>query len=158
MDIFDLLPLTLSAILFFWVIILTVLYVKSVRHYKKLVKSAEGQNLVQILEEHFSEIRNLKDTVAAVQNDLKNITKADRAHLQRVGLVRFNPYGDTGGNQSFVLSLLDDQGNGVVVSALHSRDSTRVYCKPVRGWGESVFEFSDEEKQAVEKAKNNADY
>ena len=51
--------------------------------------------------------------------------------FQRVGLVRFNPFEDTGGNQSFALALLDAEGNGWVLSSLHARTGTRVYAKPI---------------------------
>lgn len=153
MDNLILIPLGISLILFFWVTILTFLQLKSARHYKKLVKSAEGQDLISILEEHFGEIRLLNKVTKDLKSDIQGILQADLKHLQRVGLLRFNPYGDTGGNQSFVLSLLDGQGNGIVVSSLHSRDSTRVYCKPVKAFLEGGFEFSDEEKKAVEEAR-----
>ena len=56
-----------------------------------------------------------------------------RRALQRIGLVRFNPFEDTGGNQSFALALLDAHGNGLVVSSLHSRTGTRVYGKAITG-------------------------
>lgn len=148
-----LITLAISSILLVWVIILTFLSLSSFRHYKKLVKSAEGLDLVGILEEHFRAVSRLDKITGDIKSEIQDIRRADLGHLQRVGLVRFNPYGDTGGNQSFVLGLLDDQGKGVVVSSLHGRDSTRVYCKPVKNWSEDGFEFSTEEKQAIKEAK-----
>jgi hypothetical protein len=74
-----------------------------------------------------------------------------RRAMQRVGLVRFNPFEDTGGNQSFALALLDANGDGVVFSSLHSRAGTRLYAKSVSG-GRSDASFSDEESQAVREA------
>jgi hypothetical protein len=53
--------------------------------------------------------------------------------VQRIGVVRFNPFEDTGSNQSFALALLDARGNGVVISSLHSRQATRVYLKQISG-------------------------
>ena len=58
-----------------------------------------------------------------------------------------------GGNQSFSLAVLDQEGSGVIISALHSRDSTRVYAKPVVLGKESKYSLSDEEKEAVKIAK-----
>jgi Protein of unknown function (DUF4446) len=77
-------------------------------------------------------------------------TVAPRA-FQRVGLVRFNPFEDTGGNQSFALALLDADGNGWVLSSLHARNGTRLYAKSVRG-GRSDGALSDEETAAIKQA------
>jgi hypothetical protein len=71
--------------------------------------------------------------------------------LQRVGLVRYNPFEETGGNQSFALALLDAKGDGIVVSSLHARAGTRVYAKTVAG-GQSEAALSDEESEAVRQA------
>jgi hypothetical protein len=71
--------------------------------------------------------------------------------FQRVGLVRFNPFGDTGSDQSFSIALLDGRGEGLVLSGLYSRGGMRVYAKPVAG-GRSEYALSDEEQQAISQA------
>jgi hypothetical protein len=71
--------------------------------------------------------------------------------VQHVGLVRYNPFQDTGGDQSFALALLDKQGDGVVISSLHSRTMTRFYAKPIKG-GVAVVSLSEEEVTAVQQA------
>lgn len=73
-----------------------------------------------------------------------------RAHA-RVGLVRFNPFEDTGSNQSFALAVLDGQGDGYIVSSLHARQATRVYAKVITG-GRSEANLSDEETEALRQA------
>ena len=72
--------------------------------------------------------------------------------MQFVGLVRFNPFDDTGGDQSFALALLDGRGDGVVISSLHGRTGTRFYAKPVKA-GTSTLSLSDEEVQALKQAR-----
>lgn len=153
MDNLTVIYLVASALLLVWVIILTFLYVRAVRHYQKLTAGVGGGSLQQILEKHFSHIDELEKTAGIIRKDVEGIKEADLKHLQRVGLVRFNPFGETGGNQSFALALLDDQGNGVVISSLHSRESTRIYGKPVENFSEGGFEFSTEEKRAIENAR-----
>ena len=76
---------------------------------------------------------------------------AGRRAIQRVGLVRFNPFEDTGGNQSFALALTDVAGTGFIVSSLHSRTGTRVYAKAVSG-GRSDGALSEEETEALRQA------
>ena len=71
--------------------------------------------------------------------------------FQRVGLVRFNPFEETGGNQSFALALLDAEGDGWVLSSLHARSGTRVYAKAIRG-GRSDAALSEEETAAIRQA------
>ena len=88
-----------------------------------------------------------------IKKDIEGIKREDLTHIQRVGLLRFNPFDDTGGNQSFALALLNDQGDGVVISSLHSRETTRIYGKPVKNFAEDGFEFSAEESHAIEGAK-----
>jgi len=73
--------------------------------------------------------------------------------IQRIGLVRFNPFAETGGDQSFCLAILDGQGSGLVITSLHSRDTTRVYAKPVKRGKASGYELSAEEKRAIKNAK-----
>jgi hypothetical protein len=145
--------LTINVIILVWVIILTFLYVRAIHHYRKLTAGVGRGSLQQILEKHFSHIDELEKVAGIIRKEIEEIKVEDLKHLQRVGLIRFNPFGETGGNQSFALALLDDRGNGIVISSLHSRESTRIYGKPVLNWSESGFEFSTEEKQAIERAR-----
>lgn len=70
-----------------------------------------------------------------------------------LGLVKFNPFSDTGGDQSFVLSLLDSQKNGILLTSLHSRGITRIYAKNII-LGKADQELSVEEKQALQQSLN----
>ena len=75
--------------------------------------------------------------------------------LEKVGVVRFNPYRDTGGDYSFTVALLDENGTGLLLTGLYHRDQTRVYTKQVRGWT-SDQELMDEERDAIERARGGA--
>ncbi len=72
-------------------------------------------------------------------------------NVQHVGIVRFNPFADKGGDQSFAVALLDDHADGVVLNGLHSRNDTRVYAKPIVG-GTSTYPLTGEEKEAISRA------
>jgi hypothetical protein len=71
--------------------------------------------------------------------------------IQHVGVVRYNPFEDTGSNQSFVLAMLDARGDGFVLSSLHSRQATRMFLKPVSG-GKVDGAVSQEESEAIRRA------
>lgn len=81
------------------------------------------------------------------------IEKEGKFHIQKVGLLRFNPFKDTGGDQSFILSLVDKNDTGVIISGLYSRSGTRWYAKKVAEGKGVEHELSDEEKAALKEAK-----
>ena len=72
--------------------------------------------------------------------------------IRNVGIVRFNPYHDTGGDYSFAVALLDGSGNGVLLTGLYHRDQCRVYAKPISGWGSS-YALTGEEREAIERSR-----
>jgi uncharacterized membrane protein len=120
-----------------------------------LTRGADGQSLDAVLDAHL-------DKVGAVGRDLDELSArsaileaANRRSIQRVGLVRFNPFEDTGGNQSFALALTDALGNGFVISSLHSRTGTRVYAKAIAE-GRAEGALSDEEGEALRQALASA--
>jgi hypothetical protein len=113
-----------------------------------LTRGADGRSLEAVLDAHL-------DRVFAVGRDLDTLSEraavleADAQHaFRRVGLVRFNPFEDTGGNQSFALALLDASGDGFVISSLHARVGTRIYAKALSG-GRSETQLSQEEAEAL---------
>ena len=114
-----------------------------------LTQGADGQSLEEVLGTHL-------DTVMHVAHDLDDVIARTtmleagaRMHFGRLGLVRFNPFDDTGGNQSFVLAMLDANNDGFVMSSLHSRTVSRLYTKAIF-CGTSEMTLSAEETQAVE--------
>jgi hypothetical protein len=96
-------------------------------------------------------IDSLGAELAGVAEHLRRIEAQGQRAMTRVGIVRFNPFEDTGGNQSFALALLDRRSDGLVISSLHSRQQTRVYLKAIRG-GEAESALSDEESEALRRA------
>ena len=138
---------------FLWLLVLSVLFYKSFFHYKRLVGKTKRGDLVDILNQQMG---TMNETNIVLKNFKEKLTKLESGlpnNLKKVGLVRFNPFRQLGGNQSFSLALLDEDSNGVVLSALHSKDSTRVYAKPVVDGKEADYTLSDEEKEAVKIAK-----
>ena len=69
--------------------------------------------------------------------------------IQKVGFVRFNPFQDTGGDNSFSVALLDQKNNGIVLSSLYKRERTNIYAKEVKA-GATHIPLSDEEKNVLE--------
>lgn len=86
---------------------------------------------------------------------LKLVEDISKISVQKVGFLRFNPFQDTGGDQSFILTLLDRDHNGVLISSLYTREGARVYAKAIER-GKSKHALSEEENRVLEEtlAKN----
>lgn len=97
------------------------------------------------------DVRALESGLRVVSDRLAKAENQGQRAVQRVGVVRYNPFEDTGSNQSFAVALLDARGDGVVISSLHSRQQTRIFLKPISG-GRSETALSDEETEAMRKA------
>jgi hypothetical protein len=108
-------------------------------------------DLAPAVEKALSRLDELTKRTDAIDTRLGVAEDQGRRAVQYVGVVRFNPFEDTGGNQSFALAMLDSKRDGIVVSSLHSRQQTRLYLKSIVG-GKSETALSDEESQALRKA------
>lgn len=121
---------------------------RATRAYRALVGGTGGGSLGDVLGAHVSRV----DEVAHRLDDLDRLhaflEERSRGSLQHIGMVRFNPFDDTGSDQSFAIALLDDRRDGVVLSSLHGRANTRLFAKPVEN-GESKHALSNEEAQAI---------
>lgn len=138
--------------LFLWLTLVTIWLFLTDRHYRKLTGKTGKTDLKKVLEKLLGQQAESQEYIKKVEEGLKDLEKEGLRHVQRVGVVRFNPFSDTGGDQSFAIALLDGKLNGVVLTSLHTREATRTYVKPIEK-GKSAFELSKEEKQALEKAK-----
>ena len=110
-------------------------------------------SLTSILDDLLKESKLVKKDVENLKNQCDKIEKDGILHIQKIGLLRFNPFKDTGGDQSFILTLVDAKDTGVVISGLYSRSGTRWYAKRVINGRGVEHELSDEEKKAVKEAK-----
>lgn len=121
-----------------------------------LNKQKEPENFKEVLEK----FQKLEKEFLKVSQELESLQKKTELHIQKIGVVRFNPFSEVGSDQSFSLALLDAKDSGVVITSLYTREENRVYGKPIKN-GESQYSLSDEEREAINKAKekntNNAE-
>ena len=113
-----------------------------------LTQGSDAQSLEAVLGSHLERVRQVVADVGRVEARTAIIERDLLGSFGRVGLVRFNPFEDTGGNQSFALALLDGRGDGFVVSSLHARTGTRLYAKAIAK-GASETALSTEESEAL---------
>jgi len=117
-----------------------------------LTGGAEG-DLEAVLGQHLEIVHEVGQDLDELTARMAVLESTGRHHYARQGLVRFSPFEDTGGNQSFALALLDESDDGLIISSLHSRTGTRIYAKAVSN-GKADATTSPEETQAIDQARN----
>ena len=121
------------------------------RRLRRVLPQGESGGIDEILDRQLKSVESLSERVDALNKLHHELEHLSQRTIQKVAVIRYNPFSDTGGDQSFAIALLDSLGNGVVLSSLHSRTDTRVFAKPVTS-GRSKFQLSDEEQDAIKKA------
>jgi uncharacterized protein DUF4446 len=111
----------------------------------------DDRSLEGVLDAHLDKVVEVSRELDELAVRTALVEGAQRRSFQRAGLVRYNPFEETGGNQSFALALLDAKGDGWVLSSLHARSGTRVYAKAIVG-GTADAALSDEESAAIKQA------
>lgn len=131
------------------------LLVKSHRLHAKLklfFSGKDGKDLEKVLTEQLSEVQELDQEIQELFEISNRLRELCLKSLHKVSVVRFNPFKEVGGNQSFSVVLLDGKNSGVVLSSLHTREGTRVYAKPVLLGDADGFPFTEEEKKVIAQA------
>jgi len=125
------------------------------RRLRRLFGEGEGVGLDELLDRQFRRLDTVAERVEALNRLHRELETLSQQSIQKVGVIRFNPFSDTGGDQSFAVALLDADGNGVVLSSLHGRADTRIFAKQVLA-GRSKHALSEEEQDAIRKALSPA--
>ena len=113
-----------------------------------LMGGAKSENLETAVHGYYKRVQAVSVTLDELRADYDRITSMSERALGKVGIVRYNPFGDTGGDQSFSLAVINNQDSGYVLTSIHGREGTRIYMKPVDG-GVSTYPLAAEEQQAL---------
>lgn len=114
----------------------------------------EAKDLEAILLDQLHETKELDHEIQELFEISNRLRELGLKSIHKMSVLRFNPFKEVGGNQSFSVALLDGRNSGVILSSLHTREGTRVYAKPVLVGKPDGFPFTDEEKDAVAQAIN----
>ena len=112
-------------------------------------------NLEMKIQDYYETSKRIEEKYSKLLDMVTDMDKTDKTKIQKIGLIRYNPFDEMGGNLCFALALLDGHDNGVVLNGIHSRTGSFTYAKPIE-MGVSTYMLSEEEIKAVEMAKNQA--
>lgn len=138
----------------FWLLVISLLLLKAYSSYKKLTSNIDQKDFANILIDIKKQLKSIDTDLDDFRGALRETHKSLKTHIQKLGFLRYNPFGNTGGDQSYCLCLLDQQDNGILITSLHARDQTRTYTKEIRA-GKPVDKspLSKEEAQCLKNAK-----
>ena len=143
-----LLSLLLNMALFAWII-------KTELRLKKVFRGQKADSLENTLSKIAVEIKDLQKSGISTSKYLETVEKRLRRSIQGLDTKRFKAFSDFGGNQNFASAFLDEDGSGLVISSLATRDHFSIFAKPIKNW-KSEHELTDEESEVLQKAKVKA--
>jgi hypothetical protein len=135
-----------------WLVILSGVIIFVFFYFRRAIKITKIENTRNLLDKINARLIVNEEDTKKIKKVIDKINTQDIGHLQRMGLIRFNPFNEIGGDHSFSLAILDGADNGIIVTGLHTRDRSRIYAKPVVN-GKCELELSAEEKKALLKAQ-----
>jgi len=137
-------------------VIFIILFIRLEFRLKKLLRGNKVESIEDSLSLIEQDIKDLKQFKKDSTNYLEKVEKRLGRSVQGIGTIRFNPFQGTGsgGNQSFASSFLSENGDGIVLSSLYSRERVSIFAKPLKKF-QSEFELTNEEKESLAKAREN---
>lgn len=145
-------------------IILIMLYIVSsfrLRSIRKdylnfMKKLGNGENIEEILRGYIKKVENVEKNNKEIYEYCKRLDMDVSKCIQKVGILRYSAFKDTGSDLSFTLALLDQNDDGIVLNGIYSREMSNIYAKPIKN-GTSTYTVSEEEKEAIKRAINSED-
>lgn len=124
-------------------------------HYAGLAAGVDGENLEGLLDSHLRRLQQARGELDGLRAELHSLRAQTGRCVQHVGLVRYDAFETVGGQVSFTLALLDEHGDGVLITSIFARESSALYGKPIRG-GQAAVPLTDEEREALRQALGSA--
>jgi hypothetical protein len=141
--------------------ILLILYIVNVvqmmnlkKNYKIFMSGKNARNLEKTLIERLDQVDGLLLANAENEKQIKQLFANMKFTFQKVGLVKYDAFHEMGGKLSFSLALLNETNDGFVMNAVHSREGCYTYVKEIID-GNAIIVLSEEEKEALDMAKNS---
>lgn len=141
--------LALGIILLILILILIIRVSSLNKKSKILFSGKDAKSLEKIIMYQSNELKEMDKEIQELFDISNKVHSLAAKSIHKVGIIRYNPFKDIGGDQSFAIALLDGKNSGVVISSLHTKEGTRVYAKPVISAESKKYPLAEEEKQAI---------
>lgn len=159
LDQYGYLIMAISAILSILAFIIVIAYSiktrKIIKKYKRLMRGMDNKNLEALLMHHLDCVKENSSKIQDLEHRYQHLVRELRFCIQRVGIIRYNPFEQMGSDLSFSVALLDKNNNGIVLTGLFTRSSSSIYAKPIQN-GTSTYPLSQEEMEAINRAINQS--
>ena len=151
-DLFLIIIFILNIILLIWSIISNI-RIRNIHNKDKIFmeKLGDGKNIKEDLDNYMRRVNTSEEEIRKLSLYYKELDDKTKNCLQKVGIVRYNAYKDTGSDLSFAVCLLDEKNDGVVFNGIYSRDMSNIYAKPIEN-GLSKYKVTPEEQEAINRA------
>lgn len=152
--------ISLIIIVFILAVLLIVTMVKINNLNKKymvFMKGADGKDLESSIFSRFKDIDKMKADIEYMSGKLNIACETLLTSYQKMSIIKYDAFKEMGGKLSFSLAMLDDKNNGYILTSVHTRDGCYTYVKEIIK-GESFVVLADEERKALEEAKNKRNY
>jgi hypothetical protein len=143
----------LILICFIWLGVITALLLRSINHYQNLIGQTDSKNLKEALVVLLKKSEINSEEINKINQNIESIKKDSLLHIQKIGFIRYNPFENTGGNQSFVIAFLNSLNDGIIISSLHSRSGPRWYVKWIEKGRGRELDLSKEEEESIKIAQ-----
>lgn len=145
------LEIAFFVVILLFIVIYTFWMINTEKRLKRFFMGKKAKDLEDTLGILMTDIEKLKQAKEKTEKELVSVNLKLRKSVRGLETIRFNPFPDQGSNQSFAIGMLNEDGDGVVLSSLYSRDRMSIFAKPIKNKN-STYELSEEEKEAVAKA------
>jgi len=144
--------LGIGLIIVLWLLLIQIAILYQNRRFSRLFRSSKVSNLDQLIASHADSLHRIRKDIESIHKNIKDIHATMRKTLSKRKIVRYTPFGHGDSMQSFSLAILDEDGEGVVLTSLQTQDgSSRIYGKPIKD-GISEYRLSPEEERAIKEA------
>lgn len=143
--------LLIQVLLFILLISVNMKYNRLKVSYSSFMKGKDGKNLEESILARFAELDEISELAKANKQDINDIFKKIKSNYQKIGIVKYDAFHEMGGNLSFALTMLDEEDNGWILNAMHSREGCYTYIKEIVK-GQSYIELAEEEAESLERA------
>lgn len=144
----------LSAVLLIWNICLQVSLSGLKKRYRQMMTGDQtGKDFEQMLMTHIAKTDRVASENVDIRQELRRLSDLLNISINKIGIIRFSAFADTGSDLSYAVALLDQNNDGLVFSSIFGREDSRSYVKPIKN-GVSTYTLTGEEQDAIRQAKD----